>query len=63
MKIRQDRLGHVTDSDLTLNVYTHTESRDHAEIAEKIGDLLAPNRPVVSESELAQMAPATGRAM
>jgi integrase len=42
MKVRQDRLGHV-DDDLTMNIYTHSESPDHREAARALGDLLVPD--------------------
>jgi len=48
LRLRQERLGHVPGSDLTLGVYTHVVGNDDHVIANKLGDIL---RPVVSKSE------------
>lgn len=62
LKVRQDRLGHVDGEELTLGTYTHAESDDHAAVAQKLGDLLAPE-PIVVKNRLADMKPISRRAM
>ncbi len=41
-KVRQERLGHLDFNDVTLNVYSHAESKDHRSVAEQLGKMLAP---------------------
>jgi len=41
-KVRQERLGHLDFNDVTLNVYSHAESKDHRNVAEQLGKMLAP---------------------
>jgi integrase len=41
LKVRQDRLGHVDGEEITLGIYTHAESGDHQNVADKLGDLLS----------------------
>jgi integrase len=43
MKIRQERLGHAPESDLTLAVYTHPVEADDRLVAEQLGEMLCPN--------------------
>jgi len=35
-------LGHLDFNDVTLNIYSHAESRDHRAVAEQLGKMLAP---------------------
>lgn len=64
LKVRQDRLGHVDGEELTLGIYTHTESDDHQAVAERLGELLVPVVPaVLAEHDLAKMEPASRRQM
>jgi integrase len=57
LKIRQDRLGHVPDSDLTLGTYTHLASADELATAVRLGELFAP------PEELEDMQLASSQAM
>jgi integrase len=41
-KVRQERLGHLDFNDVTLNIYSHADSRDHRAVADELGKLLAP---------------------
>ena len=41
-KVRQERLGHLDFNDVTLNIYSHAESRDHRAVADQLGKMLAP---------------------
>lgn len=41
MKTRQQRLGH-NDSNITLDVYTHSTSADDKRAAEEMGGILNP---------------------
>jgi CHAD domain-containing protein len=43
MKVRQERLGHVADSDITMKVYTHVVSEDDHKLATQLGEILCPN--------------------
>jgi integrase len=41
-KVRQERLGHLDFNDVTLNIYSHADSKDHRAVAEQLGRMLAP---------------------
>jgi integrase len=41
-KVRQERLGHLDLNDVTINIYSHSESRHHRAVAEQLGKMLAP---------------------
>ncbi|MGC1477765.1 MAG: site-specific integrase, partial [Terriglobales bacterium] len=42
LKVRQDRVGHATDSKLTLATYTHAGTAAHQRAVQQIGDMLCP---------------------
>jgi integrase len=50
-KMKKDRLGHSTRSDITLHVYTHHQAKVEAEVAEKICEALLS---LVNEEEPAE---------
>ena len=44
LKLRQQRVGH-SEGSLTLDVYTHVDSEDDVQFAERLGGILRPNAP------------------